>query len=162
MKYPLFLGDQCTSVQSMIWQSYVKTCWPVRRWSLTNHVKRRDLLLAPCNILNRLISRFYHSSQLLLDNCRWLYYFSAGEQAILLLRKLTSVVQKNHVLHCCKLNYACKEDYKQLMSFLINSKPFKKSNTQILKLTPINSVEKDTVVERDNFFLIKWVDKDNY
>lgn len=152
MKYPLFLGDQFTSVQSMIWQSYVKTCWPVRRWSLTNHVKRRDLLLAPCNILNRLISRFYHSSQLLLDNCRWLYYFPAGEQAILPLRKLTTV----------NLNYACEEDYKQLMSFLINWKSFKKLNTQILKLTPINSVEKDTVVERDNFFLIKSVDKDNY
>lgn len=48
------------------------------------------------------------------------------------------------------------------MSFLINWKSFKKLNTQILKSTPINSVEKDTVVERDNFFLIKWVDKDNY
>lgn len=31
MKYPLFLGDQFTSVQSMIWQSYVNllTCTPV-------------------------------------------------------------------------------------------------------------------------------------
>lgn len=69
--------------------------------------------------------------------------FPGREQAILPLRKLTTV----------NLNYACEEDYKQLMSFLINWKSFKKLNTQILKLTPINSVEKDTVVERDNFFL---------
>ena len=68
--------------------------------------------------------------------------FPGREQAILPLRKLTTV----------NLNYACEEDYKQLMSFLINWKSFKKLNTQILKLTPINSVEKDTVVERDNFF----------
>ena len=76
--------------------------------------------------------------------------------------KINHCSTKNHVLHCCNLNYACKEDYKQLRSFLINWKSFKKLNTQILKSTPINSVEKDTVVERDNFFLIKWVDKDNY
>ena len=62
--------------------------------------------------------------------------FPGREQAILPLRKLTTV----------NLNYACEEDYKQLMSFLINWKSFKKLNTQILKLTPINSVEKDTVV----------------
>lgn len=44
--------------------------------------------------------------------------FPGREQAILPLRKLTTV----------NLNYAYKEDYKQLMSFLINWKSFKKLN----------------------------------